>query len=255
MSSDQFLMGASYRMTGLAILLMTAMTAPAFAQGAEGMERPVDIIKLMWNFGNYRGPIPIDTQSRANDDARISGKPFDITIPAKPSGMNNEICGGTPYYGYSAKDGKFSVEYASGRSLNKENMLMPHAWFSVTCSVRNSDRTMSNALGVKINVHTKSETNDALEAINVSTGLNSGHLWQQVMDGRSADHLAQRLYVHVRGVIGSSSPLVKCNDYHEAPTLDFPYQTSMDQCVMQVTVSDVELVDGWTKKILDSFSP
>lgn len=234
----------NYQAASAALAFIMSVVPAALAQNnGAGLVSESVLRESVQKFRNF---VPKDQFTAAPDFATLNGRDFQVDIPLRPSGAPNQICTGTPFYGYSTEKNTLRIVYDDGESSVESvaTALRPLPRFTFDCEVGHTKEMAGNAFGAVREINVTHELYNALEASNLPGAFVPRYL-DFSMNGNSARDLVKVLRLRVTGTIEQwgDGTMIKCENRSSPATIQMPEETDKDFCAIKAHITRVELIN------------
>jgi hypothetical protein len=199
----------------------------------------------------------------------LIGKTFVAEVVPRARGPKNEICPGTPSYGYWVDDGRLEIGIGNGTALGEywnsskaimqisSDYLSYASIYSFNCDVSwGTPYQASNSFGVTTMVHIRNETFLAF-AFPSSVGSTIGDYWSGQVSPERARALTSNIRVRIYGQIGDwnhGRPILY-GVRTDGPKLPAAIETNYRGCFINAAIQRIEFIDTKSGSILKFWGP
>ncbi len=197
----------------------------------------------------------------------VEGKRFVYTVTPRKRGPNNRICDGFPSWGYFPRQRQLEVSGMLGEELLRDlvfdtgQLWAPFStdWLyfrSLSCDwLPGQDYEATNGFGVKVLVDVHKEVVTAIgfvadDILPVREMVRPS--WKTITAGDEGRRLARALRLRFSGTLHdwSAGEPVRCASAKSEPTMDFPYEETLDICIFKGRFERFDLIDADTGEII-----
>lgn len=252
--------------------LITLASATTLAMAGENGSRVLGVHDLQRVADQVRHFKPKDEFDASPHVSDLAGRHFSVIVRPRKVGPANNICKGFPSWGYYAQKRDFEVSFGDGSILVDRFMNVPFAaafpqgesinssflsFASFTCKhVKEGSYRASNAFGATIDVIKEKDVVIAFSAQNKPSNspISTTNYWSKTIAGDAARNLSEQVAVRITGVIGvwPNGQNVICGVKHGHPSLDLPYDDTLDACIFKASSLIFEVINKKTGAILYS---
>jgi hypothetical protein len=225
-----------------------------------GTESPISLEELRQAATVLRSYKRTDQFDQGPNLPALMGKRFEVEIPLRSSGVQNEICPGSPFYSYFPNNGRLEVHYARENDLARYSSPIgkyfeQHALYAIDCAVQKGTPYIGgNAFGAVAVVQVRKETFISLVDSRIANTVVGDREWSAQFEAVVARDLARNIRLRVRGRIGQwkSGRAMECGTETKSAEIGDLERTDKDGCFVRADVESVELVDSRTGEVLVS---
>ncbi len=201
----------------------------------------------------------------------MAGKRFSYVVAPLQSGPNNQICRGSPTWGYWAKDGRLEVGMSPDSALSykmqaKQGRLFPSdmvgvgrnsdvSFSSFTCrKIKEPSYTATNAYGAQYDIRKETEIIASVANFEPYIDKHWKTYWTTLVAGDAARELSNNIRVRISGTLEDwwAGTSVLCGFIDQSPTANLRIDRTVDICMVKGRTDHIEVIDIVSGAILYS---
>lgn len=230
----------------------------------------ISIEQLIRAAENLRNFTPKDEFDAPAKESSFTGRNFSIVVKPVKREQMLPGCKGYPTWAYHPSHGKYEVTFSSDiqiRNFSDANFsaVFPNdastgklgylEFASFACKRFKSIYQASNAFGTTTTVKKIIDQVVAFSSQDLQHKHISGfrHFWSHEIEGDAARSLSESISIRISGVIGqwSNGQNILCGVKRLVePSLNIPFDTSLDACIYKTDSFLLEVVDTRTNEVL-----
>jgi hypothetical protein len=253
------------------LLVATVLATYAkFAIASENGNEVLGLTDLQKVANQVRNFKPKDEFDAPPIASNLTGQSFSVTVKPKKRGPSNFICDGFPSWGYFAQQSNLEVSFndgsilTSGLTSDSFTAAFPQdkslsgsflRFASFTCDhSKQGQYAATNAFGAAANVAKETDAVVAFSDQDSPSRMPTDAVtyWSHTVSGDAARTLSGSVAIRITGVIGvwANGHNVICGTKHSSPTLDFPYDQTLNACIFKSTSLQFEVLDEKKGEVL-----